>query len=262
MRVIARQIAVTVAVAAGLMGIGAAPAPAQDPETVPPVSVSPANGAHLPAGRAVTFTVRSFPGDEYLWVHVSRSPEEVASCGTIGEDVDFESFDSTSTPGLFTATVDADEFHTPGTYYWQAHRISFADDADGCVEGPVRSFRYGNIPARRPGRYTGRTTQGRAVTFRLDASRMRVVYLNTSIRLSCSNGTLTTRLGFRNMNVRRDATFAQSLSATTFTQTATVKGRFRSSTRATGTVSSRASMPGAGRCGFRRVSWTAHRTGS
>jgi hypothetical protein len=248
---------------------GAAPAAAQNPETVPPVSLSPAPGATIAFGRPVTFTVRGYPGEDLagLWVHVSRSPDEEEACGTIDDDIDLESFDATSTPGVYTATVDADSFPRAGVYYWQAYRITYADDADGCVEGPVRSLRYGSLPPRLPGLYTGRTSQGRALSFRLDSTRTMVTFLNSSIRLSCSRGSLTTRLGFRRMTVRRNATFAQSVSSSRFTipgrESATVTGRFTSMTRAQGTLSASASFPTRlGSCGFRRHSWTARRTGS
>jgi hypothetical protein len=91
------------------------------------------------------FRVRTQPNDFYLWLHISRSPATDAK-GTIGSDVWLESMTgSLAGPDLYDARppfFDYPQFwmNQPGTYYWQVHRISYANGADGAVEGPVRSF--------------------------------------------------------------------------------------------------------------------------
>ena len=240
-------------------------------ETDPPVSLSPANGTRFVPGQTITFRVRGSADDdpEYLWVHVSRSPRQVKACGTIGYDVDLKEFSRTSESHVYAATArTGDDIEGTGTFYWQAHRISYADDADGCIEGPVRSFVVSASPKpnRLPGLYRGKTTQDRGLSFRLATSRTEITRLDTSISLSCSRGRLRTRLAFRDITVRRDGSFAQTISSSNFTitgsQTATLRGKFRSPTRVTGTLSSNASFPSSvGRCGFRRYSWTARRSG-
>jgi hypothetical protein len=235
------------------------------PALVPPVSLFPADGARFAANRSVTFRVRSFAGDDSLYLHVSGSDVE-DGCGTIPDDY-MEEFKPTSDPRVYTARVPASEFPGKGELYWQAHRIEHQEGNDFCVEGPIRTIFHGAAPRppaqprRVPGLYRGRTAQGRSLAFRLASSRTDIPYVFTSIRLGCSRGVLTTRLQFGEITVRSNGSFAQTLRSVTG-QTATLTGKFRSATRATGTVSSRAPSAGiAGRCGFRRYSWTARRVG-
>ncbi len=120
-------------------------------EHVPPTLVSPKNNAHIRAGTHINFTVRSFPGDQYLWVHVSRSPKKNFRepvhhrlCGVIKDDVGIYDFKPTSKPTVYKTRTYM--FHykgfwmvTPGTYYWQAFRINYFH-ADGCIEAPVQKL--------------------------------------------------------------------------------------------------------------------------
>lgn len=236
-----------------------------------PAPLSPANGARFIDGQDITFRIRSNPGEfADLWLHVSRSPRKVYDCGAIGLDIDVDFPSATSDPRVYALTVSTvDGFQNingTGTFYWQAARYPDPDNVDECVPGPVRRFVVSK-PNRLPGLYRGTTTQGRGLSFRLATTRTKITHLDTSISLSCSRGRLRTRLAFGDITVATDGSFAQTLRSSNFTitgsQTATLRGRFRSPTRATGTVSSSASFPfSVGRCGRHRYAWTARRSGA
>ncbi len=111
----------------------------------------------MTAGTAPVFRVRAQPGEgySYLWLYISRSPQTDYR-GLIGSDVELEQF-SVSAPG--SDLYDAKPFNydypgfwmnTPGVYYWQAYRISYAGSPDGAVEGPVRSFKIAAPPTPKP----------------------------------------------------------------------------------------------------------------
>jgi hypothetical protein len=113
-----------------------------------PTLLSPPTGATFTAGTPIAFQIRGdvYNTDGYLWLHVSRSPAIVETCGVIDDDVELERFRRTADPAVFEARpafFDYSGFwmNTPGTYYWQAHQIEFAGGADGCLESEVRSFR-------------------------------------------------------------------------------------------------------------------------
>ncbi len=120
-------------------------------QLVPPKVVSPVNGARFRAGTLINFSVRSFPGDHYLWVHISRSPirnyrESVHHrlCGVIKRDVRLYELLPTSTRTLYRTRTKLYRYQgfwmlTPGIYYWQAYRIEY-HHADGCIEAPVQRF--------------------------------------------------------------------------------------------------------------------------
>lgn len=112
---------------------------------MPPEVLGPADGSPVAAGTAPAFQVRSHPGDQYLWVHVSRSPAPADACGTIGRDAASASLEPTADPSVYAATARTSDLYDfwlnrPGTYYWQAYRIHYGDGADGCVEAPVRTL--------------------------------------------------------------------------------------------------------------------------
>jgi hypothetical protein len=115
-----------------------------------PEQVSPADGATVPAGTRLAFTIRTFAGDNpgYLWLLVSRSPQPEDACGTIANEVSIHQFETTADPAVYQARptyFSGPSFwmNKPGTYYWQAYRIHHGDGADGCIESPVRRLVVG-----------------------------------------------------------------------------------------------------------------------
>lgn len=141
-----RSVALAAVAVAGMLLAAAPSAAAYDP-AIPPVPVAPADGAALPTASSPLFRVQGQIEDDYLylWLHVSRSPA-VDAQGVIADDVELEPLSSSSAgPGIFDAQPTFFDFpeywmNQPGTYYWQVHRISYANGADGAIEGPVRSF--------------------------------------------------------------------------------------------------------------------------
>ena len=116
------------------------------PVEVGPQPVEPADGATLPAGSRRSFRASTLlgAGDQYLWVHVSRSAARDAT-GRIGDEVEIEELHPGADPSVWfgdPAYFSTASFwmNVPGTYYWQPYRISSFGDPDGFVEGPVRSF--------------------------------------------------------------------------------------------------------------------------
>lgn len=114
---------------------------------VAPQLVEPVSGAKFTAGSKLVFSVRAdqYTSTGHLWLTVSRFPTIRNACGTIGEDVELESFEPTADPTLFEARPEFFDYpgfwmNTAGTYYWQAHVISYAGGADGCLESEIRSF--------------------------------------------------------------------------------------------------------------------------
>lgn len=147
----------TVVVSAGALVLGSTAASAPAPALDPPVLLQPAAGKVFPAKTRIGFTVRTHPGDVYLWLYVSRSPTVVDPCGTIKHEVSIWDFEPTPDVSVYEAkpsyyAYDAFWMNTPGTYYWQAYRIEHGGGADGCVESEVRSFtiKAGGSPSPPP----------------------------------------------------------------------------------------------------------------
>lgn len=117
-----------------------------------PQPSAPADGyQHVVGSPPPTFTfVPGVGSTDYLWVHVSRSPVPDAT-GVIGSDVTLAYF-STAAPTWTPPSYTFPSYWlvTPGTYYWQPYRISFADDPDGFHEGAVRRFDVVAPPAPPP----------------------------------------------------------------------------------------------------------------
>lgn len=126
------------------------------PIEIGPQPLEPANGATLPTG-PLTFRASALAGDadKTMWIHVSRSPQAVRAGGLIGFDAEIEPLTRTADPTVWSATPAHHTYssfwmNTPGTYYWQPHRISSFGDPDGFVEGPVRSFTLVAAPPSTP----------------------------------------------------------------------------------------------------------------
>ena len=92
----------------------------------------------------MNFAVNTFPDDNMLWVHISRSPA-VDDCGVVDDEVHIYDFDPTADPAVYRTNTTFYDFEgfwmvTPGTYYWQAYRIEYHFDADGCIETPIQTL--------------------------------------------------------------------------------------------------------------------------
>jgi hypothetical protein len=107
--------------------------------------LSPKAGDSVPAGKRPTFKLK-FKGPGQIWVHVCKSKRKDAS-GLICTDESIGRAKKTSsTRARYKAKFfDFPEFwlNSPGTYYWQAHRIACEDgDITDCrQEGPIVKFK-------------------------------------------------------------------------------------------------------------------------
>jgi hypothetical protein len=107
--------------------------------------VSPKSGATVPAGKSPTFKMR-VKGTGQVWVHVCKSKKKNGD-GVICSD---ESIGRATKNGSVhqykVKFFNFPEFwlNTPGTYYWQAHRIQCEGNIDDCLqEGPIVKFKVG-----------------------------------------------------------------------------------------------------------------------
>jgi len=219
MRALVTRLALAVGLAMVVIGLGGAPAFAQ--ENVAPTYLAPDDGASWSVGTAPIFRIRTFAGDapSSLWLFVSKSPAPGyapggLSCGTIGYDVEIEQLEATTDPAVFEAKPKYFDYptfwmNTPGTYYWQALRISYANGADGCIEGPVRSFTInaGPAPAVKKPLSTARArlTGDFDVTLRvtgsrnIDAKRGDKDHGTWSLTPRCRTGACSARLHFETL---------------------------------------------------------------
>jgi hypothetical protein len=126
---------------AGALLAGASPALAASGIT----PLSPKSGSTVPAGQSPTFKMR-VKGAGQVWVHVCKSKKK-NSDGVICSDESIGR--ATKKGGVFQYKpkfYDYDEFwlNSPGTYYWQAHRIQCESGIDDCLqEGPIVKFKVG-----------------------------------------------------------------------------------------------------------------------
>src|SRR3954451_18234092 len=116
---------------------GASPALAATKRGITPLA--PKANATVPAGRSPTFKLR-VRGAGQVWVRVCRSNKKNAD-GVICSD---ESIGRARKKGSAfqyrPKFFDFDAFwlNSPGTYYWQAHRIHCPSGVEACLqEGPV-----------------------------------------------------------------------------------------------------------------------------
>jgi hypothetical protein len=127
--------------ATGALLAGAAPAFASGGIT----PLSPKSGSTVPAGQSPTFKMRVKGGGQ-VWVHVCKSKAKNAD-GVICSD---ESIGRAKKKGgviqYKPKFFDYPEFwlNSPGTYYWQAHRIQCESGIDDCLqEGAIVKFKVG-----------------------------------------------------------------------------------------------------------------------
>ena len=89
--------------------------------------LSPKSGSTVPAGTSPTFKMR-VKGAGQVWVHVCKSKKKGGVFQYKPKFFDYDTF----------------WLNTPGTYYWQAHRISCEGDINDCrQEGPTVKFKVG-----------------------------------------------------------------------------------------------------------------------
>jgi hypothetical protein len=105
--------------------------------------VSPKPGATVAVGKSPTFKLR-VKGKGQVWVYVCKSKKKDKE-GLICNDASIGRAHKHGSVYQYKPTFyDYPEFwlNTPGTYYWQAHRID-CNAADCAQEGPITKFKVG-----------------------------------------------------------------------------------------------------------------------
>jgi hypothetical protein len=106
---------------------------------------SPKKGATVATGSRPTFKGK-FKGPGQIFVYVSKS-KKTDKDGLIGDDAMIQkAHKKGSTFKVKAKFFDFPAFwlNSPGTYYWQAHRINCGEDGDDCQqEGPIVKFKVG-----------------------------------------------------------------------------------------------------------------------
>src|SRR5215218_1148693 len=127
----------------GALLVAATPALASSLNGITPVS--PKSGAKVKSGTAPTFKVK-VQGAGQVWIHVCKSKkkdndgvictdESIGRAKKKGGTFQYKPKKYTY-PGFWMVT--------PGTYYWQAHRIDCSGGTDDCrLEGPIVKFKVG-----------------------------------------------------------------------------------------------------------------------
>jgi hypothetical protein len=106
--------------------------------------LAPKAGTSVPAGKSSTFRMRA-KGPGQVWVHVCKSKAKdgdgvICNKEAIGRA-------RKNKKGIFEYKQKVFGFpeywlNSPGTYYWQAHRIDCAGDVSDCrQEGPTVRFK-------------------------------------------------------------------------------------------------------------------------
>jgi len=137
---VARTLALTAAPLAALALAG--PAAAATKNGITPLA--PKAGTSVPAGRAATFRMRVSDPGAGVFVHVCKNNRRNKE-GMICKKATI--LQAKKRNGAFEAKqkfFDFPEFwlNSPGTYYWQAHRISCENGIDDCrIEGPTVRFK-------------------------------------------------------------------------------------------------------------------------
>ena len=120
-----------------------AAAPAATKNGITPLA--PKAGGLIASGKSPTFRMRA-RGSGQVWVHVCKSAAKLRN-GVICSEESIGRAKNVS--GVFRFTpkfFDFPEFwlNTPGTYYWQAHRID-CSGGDCQKEGPTVKFRVAPV---------------------------------------------------------------------------------------------------------------------
>ena len=130
------------ALATAVLAVVAA-VPAQASSGITPLS--PKSGATVPSGTSPTFKMR-VKGAGQVWVHVCKSKKKNADGVICSEESIGRAKKKGSAFQYKPKFFDFDEFwlNSPGTYYWQAHRIQCEGNLNDCLqEGPVIKFKVG-----------------------------------------------------------------------------------------------------------------------
>jgi hypothetical protein len=108
--------------------------------------IFPKKGDTVPVGERPTFKMK-YQGPGAIYVHVCKSPKKDALGLICSKESIGKARKKSSTRAVYRAKFfDYPEFwlNSPGTYYWQAHRISCENGIDDCrIEGPVVKFKVG-----------------------------------------------------------------------------------------------------------------------
>ena len=106
--------------------------------------IAPKKGDSVPAGKRPTFKM-NVQGEGTVWVHVCKNKKKngdglICHKATIGQ----ANKKSGSRFEFKAQFFDFPAFwlNSPGTYYWQAHRISCENGTADCrLEGPIVKFK-------------------------------------------------------------------------------------------------------------------------
>ena len=132
---------VSLLVTIGVALLLAAPAFAANGITV----VSPKSGAKVKTGTRPTFKVK-VSGQGTVWVHVCKSKKKDSDGVICSDELIHQMKKKGSTASLKAPFFDFPDFwlNSPGTYYWQAYRISCENGTSDCKqEGAVTKFKVG-----------------------------------------------------------------------------------------------------------------------
>jgi hypothetical protein len=107
--------------------------------------VSPKSGATVPTGTSPTFKLR-VKGAGQVWVHVCKSKKKNGDGVICSEESIGRAKKKGSVFQYKPRFFDFPAFwlNSPGTYYWQAHRIQCEGNINDCLqEGPIVKFKVG-----------------------------------------------------------------------------------------------------------------------
>ncbi len=107
--------------------------------------VSPKSGATVPSGKSPTFKMK-VKGAGQVWVHVCKSKKKDADGVICSDESIGRAKKKGSTYQYKPKFFNFPEFwlNSPGTYYWQAHRIQCEGNINDCLqEGPIVKFKVG-----------------------------------------------------------------------------------------------------------------------
>jgi hypothetical protein len=105
--------------------------------------LAPKAGKSVPAGERPTFKLRA-KGPGQVWVHVCKAKKKDKDGLICPKEAIGRAKKKGGTFKFKAPFFDFAEFwlNSPGTYYWQAHRISCDGDLSDCrKEGPIVKFR-------------------------------------------------------------------------------------------------------------------------
>jgi hypothetical protein len=105
--------------------------------------LAPKAGKSVPAGQRPTFKVRATGGGQ-VWVHVCKSRKRDKTGLICSKEAIGRAKKKGGSYKFKAKFFDFPEFwlNSPGTYYWQAHRIACEGNLSDCrQEGPIVKFR-------------------------------------------------------------------------------------------------------------------------